>query len=91
MPKITWIGNVSLKFEKQINKAIASCFQAMKPHVVYHTRVMLPSAKRDSVPITQKRCIVYESLCRCEAWYIGRTMQRLADRIKRQVPKSTRK
>ena len=57
--KLPWIGNVSSKFENQINKAITLCFYAVKPHVVYNTRVMLPSAKKDSVPTTQKSCVVY--------------------------------
>ena len=63
----------------------------MKPRVVYNTRVMLPSAKKDCVPTTQKSCVVYEFSCRCEALYIGRTTQRLADRIKKHVPESIRK
>ena len=42
---------------------------------------MLISAKKDSVPTTQKSCVVYEFLCQCEARYAGRTTQRLADRI----------
>ena len=54
------------------------------------TRVMLPSAKKDSVPTTQKSCVVYEFSCRCEARYVGRTTQRLADRIKQHVPTSIR-
>ena len=83
--KLPWIGNVSSKFENQINKAITSCFYAVKPRVVYNTKVMLPSAKKDSVPTTQKSCVVYEFLCRCEARYVGRTTQRLADRIKQHV------
>ena len=29
--KLPWIGNVSSKLEKQINKAITSCFYAVKP------------------------------------------------------------
>ena len=44
--KLPWIGNASSKFENQINKAITSCFFAVKPRVVYSTRVMLPSAKK---------------------------------------------
>ena len=48
---------------------------------------MLPSAKIDSVPTTQKSFVVYEFSCRCEAQYVGRTKQRLADRIKEHVPK----
>ena len=34
---------------------------------------------------------VYEFSCRCEARYVGRTTQRLADRIKQHVPTSIRK
>ena len=52
---------------------------------------MLPSAKKDCVPTTQKSCTVYEFSCRCEARYVGRTTQRLADRIKQHVPTSIRK
>ena len=52
---------------------------------------MLPSVKKDSVPTTQKRCVAYELSCQCEAWYEGRTTQRLADRIKQHVPTSIRK
>ena len=59
--------------------------------MVYNTRVMLPSAKKDSVPTTQKSCVVYEFLCQCEARYVGCTMQRLADRIKQHIPMSIRK
>ena len=51
---------------------------------------MLTSAKKDSVPTTQKSCAVYEFSCRCEARYVGRTTQRLADRIEQHVPTSIR-
>ena len=51
---------------------------------------MLPFAKKDSVPTTQKSCVVYEFSCRCEARYVGCITQRLADRIKQHVPTSIR-
>ena len=89
--KVPWIGNVSSRFENHIKKAITSCFYAVKPRVVYNTKVMLPSAKKDTVPTTQKSCVVYEFLCRCEARYVGRTTQRLADRITQHIPMSNRK
>ena len=63
----------------------------MKPYVVYSTTVMQPSAKKDSVPTTQKSCVVYEFPCRCEGQYVGCTKQRLADRINQHVPRSIRK
>ena len=63
----------------------------LNPRVVYNTRVMLPSAKKDCVPTTQKSCVLDEFSCRCEAWYVGRNTQRLADRIKQHPPTSVRK
>ena len=56
--KLPWIGNVSSKLENQFNIAIESCLYAMKPHVIYNRRVMPPSAKKDSAPTAQKRCVV---------------------------------
>ena len=58
--KLPWIGNTSSKLENQLNKVSTCCFYTVKPHVVYKTRVMLPSAKNDSIPTTQNSCVVYE-------------------------------
>ena len=61
MVLLIWFSNFDetfSKFENQINKAITSCFYAVKPRVVYNTRVMLSSAKKDSAPTTQKSCVV---------------------------------
>ena len=88
---LPWIGNVSSRFENQISKAITSCFYAVKPRVVYNTKVMLPSAKKDSVHTTKTSCIIYDFSSQCEARYVGRTTQRLADRIKQHIPTSIRK
>ena len=87
--KLPWIGNVSSKFENQLSKAIKSCYFAVKPRVVYNTIVMLPSAKKDCVHTSQKSCVVYEFSCRCEAWYVRRTTQRLADRINSMSPQAS--
>ena len=80
----------SSKFEYQISNAITSCVYTVKLRVVYNTRVMLPSAKKDCIPTTQKSCAVYEFSCRCEARYVGSSTQRLADIIKQHVPASIR-
>ena len=71
--KLPLIGNISSKFENQINRAITFFFYAVKPRMVYNTRVMLPSAKEDSIPTTQKSCVVYEFSWQCESRYVGHT------------------
>ena len=58
--------------------------------MAYNIKVMLPSAKQDSIPTTQKRCVAYDFSCRCKARYVGRTTKRLPDRIKQHIPTNIR-
>ena len=51
---------------------------------------MLPSDRTDSIPTTQKSCVVYEVSCQFEARYVVRTTHRLAERIKLHAPTSIR-
>ena len=46
--------------------------------------------KIDVLPASQQSNIVYEFSCHCDSRYVGRTSQRLQDRIKQHVPKSVR-
>ena len=88
--KLPWIGNISTKFEKQCTTAVSSCFGAVKLRVVFSTRKMLPTVCKDVVPIKQQNMVVYQYVCRCDCQYIGRTSQRLQDRMKQHIPKAIR-
>ena len=55
------------------------------------SKLSFPLKWSQLIHTTQKSCVVYEFSCRCEARYVGRTTQRLADRIKQHVPTSIRK
>lgn len=48
---------------------------------------MLPATKKDRVPTTQQSNVVYQFSYYCDSSYVGRTSQRLQDRIKQHVPK----
>ncbi len=52
--------------------------------------LVLSSIQKDCVPTTQKSLVIYEFSCRCAASYVGRTSQRLGDRVKQHVPSNTR-
>ena len=80
--KLPWIGNTSLRFESKIRQAITKCFFAVNPRIVYSTRRALPSIQKDCVPTNQKSSVIYEFTCQCNFCYVGRTTQRLGDRIK---------
>ena len=80
--KLPWIGNISTKFEKQCKTAVSSCFGAVKLRVVFSTRKILPTIRKDVVPTEQQSMVVYQYVCHCDYRYVGRTSQRLQDRIK---------
>ena len=42
------------------------------------------------LPANQRSMVIYEYVCRCDSRYIGRTNQRLQERIKQHVPKAIR-
>ena len=51
---------------------------------------MLPTVRKDVVPTKQQSMVVYQYVCRCDCRYVGRTSQRLQDRIKQHIPKALR-
>ena len=48
---------------------------------------MLSPATIDLLPALQHISVIYEYKCHCDNRYLGRTSQRLQDRIKQHVPK----
>ena len=88
--KLPWIGNMSLKFEKQVKSNVKNCFSAVEPRVIFQTRKILPSIYKDVVPTTQQSLVVYQYVCRCDCRYVGRTSLRLQERITQHIPKSIR-
>ena len=85
-----WIGENSLKFERKIKLSINNCFGAVQPRVVFSTRQILPAIHKDVLPTFQQSNVIYEYVCHCDSRYVGRTSQRLQDRIRQHVPKSIR-
>ena len=85
---IPWIGNVSMRFEKQITSAVKRCFFSVEPRVIFNTRRLLPAIKKDVLPSHHHSNVIYQFLCHCDSRYVGRTSQRLEERIKQHVPKS---
>ena len=48
---------------------------------------MLPASRKDVLPAHQKSSVIYECKYHCDSRYVGKTYQRLQDRIKQHVPK----
>ena len=56
---IPWIGNVSIKFEKQITPAVKHCFFSVEPRVIFNTRQLLPATKKDVLPSHHHSNVIY--------------------------------
>ena len=56
---IPWIGNVWMRFEKQITSAVKHCFFSVEPRVIFNTRQLLPAIKC-YLPII---AMLFTSLC----------------------------
>ena len=84
---IPWIGNVSMKFEKQITSAVKRCFFSVEPRVIFNTRHLLPAIKKDVLPSHHHSNVIYHFVCHCDSRYVGCTSQHLEERIKQHVPR----
>ena len=87
---LPWLGNVSTKFEKQITTVIQHCYFAVETLVVFTTRPLLSATKKNILPAHHHNNVIYQFVCHCDSRYIGRTSQRLQERIKQHVPRSIR-
>ena len=72
----------------QIKPAVKRCYVAVKPRIVYTTKQHLPAAQKDVLPASHQSNIVCQFLCHSERWYVGRTSQKLQQRIKQHMPKT---
>ena len=85
-----WIGSASQQLEHQVKSAVQNCYVAVSPRLIFLSQCMLPAAKKDVLPANQRSVVIYEYVCHCDSRYIGRTTQRLQERIKQHVPKAIR-
>ena len=87
---LPWLGNVSTKFKKQITTAIRRCSLAVETCVVFTTRPLLLAIKKNVLSVHHHNNVIYQFMCHCDRQYVGRTSQRLQERIKQHVPRSIR-
>ena len=58
---IPWIGNILMKFEKQITSAVKHCFFSIEPRVIFNTQQLFPAIKTCYLPIIT--AMLFTSLC----------------------------
>ena len=88
--RVPWIGKPSTNLEKEVKTAVESCCSFVSTRLVFTSKRILPVARKDVLPTTQKSSVIYKYKCHCDSRYVGRTSQRLQDRIKQHVPQRLR-
>ena len=85
--KAPWIGSASQQLSHQTKSAVQNCSGAVSPRLIFSSHCMLPAAKKDVLLANQRSMVIYEYVCHCDCRYVGRTTQRLQERIKQLVSK----
>ena len=82
--------NTSFSYWKIGNtlKTLENCYGAVSPRLIFSRQCMLPAAKKNVQPANRRSIVIYDYVCDCR--WVGRTTQRLQERIKQRVSKSIR-
>ena len=88
--RVPWNGKPSTNLEKEVKTAVEICYGSISTRLVSTSKRMLPVACKDVLPPTQKSSVIYGYRCHCDSRYVGRTSQRLQDRIKQHFPQCLR-
>jgi len=67
---------------------VKRCFFSVEPRVVFTTRQLLPATNKGVLPSHHQSNVIDQFVCHCDSRYVGRTSQRLEERIKQHIPKS---
>ena len=90
-PSIPWLGSVSTRFEKQVKSAVKQCFCVVEPRIVALPTSFSPLPTRMYCLLSTKKQRDLSILTPLRQLVcVGRTCQRLQNRIKQDVPKSIR-
>ena len=89
--KAPWMGSDFQQLEHQSKIAVKKFYAEVSPRLIFSCQCMVPAAKKDVLPANQRSMVIYKYVCHCDSRYVGRTTQRLQERIKQHVPKEIRK
>jgi len=84
--KLPWLGDYSSRFESRISNIISSSFPALRLLCCFSSRSIFSTTNKDVLPMHNLSNLVYSFTCVCERMYIGKTTQRLSERIKQHIP-----
>ena len=84
--KLPYIGNVSRGFSSRICETVKKAYPTTKPTVCFTTTHAFRKTPKEALPAFTKSYVIYQYTCSCAETYVGKTTQRLSERIKQHIP-----
>ena len=81
--RLPWLGNLSSSFRNRIQRATKSVVHQCN---CFASRHMFNTCRKDHLPADQISNVNYLFSCHCGDSYVGRTSQRLEERVKQHIP-----
>ena len=84
--KLPYIGNVSRGFSSRICETVKKAYPTTEPTVCFTTTHAFRKTPKEALPAVTKSYVMYQYTCSCAETYVGKTTQRLSERIKQHIP-----
>ena len=85
--RLPWIGRRSAELGKEVQDTVRRSYPTTTPRVVFTTTRAFSGRAKDVLPQVSKSSVVYQFRCCCGQTYVGKTTQRLSERILQHIPK----
>ena len=77
----------SFPFRKRLQHATTSAIHWCRTICSFSSRTAFNTSGKDVLPAESISNVIYLFKCECDHTYVGRTIQRLEERVKKHVPK----
>lgn len=84
--RLPWLGVASLALKNKICRITTNAIPLCLPMCIFTSRKMFSTSKKDVLSAEDFSYVVYLYSCACGHNYVGRTTQRLGERVRQHVP-----
>ena len=85
--RLPWIGSASVAFRKRIQCLTRKAVPFSDAITSFTSRALIHPCRKDVLPTEDLSNVIYLFTCGCGRRYVGRTSQRLGDRVKQHLPR----
>ena len=84
--RLPWLGEKSAALKSKVRQVTMKAAPWCAPIVCFSKRPLLNTSNKDVLPADHKSNVIYFFNCVCGHGYVGRTTQRLSERVGQHIP-----